>query len=255
MSKHKAIIFDVDGVVINSPAQQEPSERLGAAVRALQGEYFLSAATGRPWSCFDYIAESLGLTDPCVVAAGTQICNSETGKVLWQCNMEPEDVSAVMAVLRKIPNCRIVYNDYTVEQYYAGGQDPTEVTLEGPVHYLNCIYVPAEVAPGIIEKLSGFENLAITLAVSQRDNHKDILITHKSATKEHAVAELLKLVGVERKDAMAVGDGHNDIGLFAAVGRKVAMGNAVPELKEAADEVIGDVADDGFAEFLENQHG
>jgi peptidyl-prolyl cis-trans isomerase B (cyclophilin B) len=48
-----------------------------------------------------------------------------------------------------------------------------------------------------------------------------------------------------------VGDGHNDIELFRAVGRKIAMGNAVPELKEAADEVIGDIAQDSFAEFLE----
>lgn len=251
MPKHKAIIFDVDGVAVDSPQEKLPSERLAAAIGALQPDYYLSAATGRPWSCVKGIVESLGLIDPCIVAAGTQICEPKTGQILWRCDMDPRDVDAVIAILRTIPDCRLIYNDYSMDEYYAGGLSPVQINLTGPVYYLNYIFVLPDAAPQIIEKLSVVENLAITLAVSEREGYKDILITHRLATKEHAAIELLKLLKVARKDAIGVGDGHNDIDLFKAVDRKVAMGNAVPELKAAADEVIGDVAQDGLAKFLE----
>ena len=251
MSKHKAIIFDVDGTAVDSPSRELPSERLAAAVRSLGSTYYLSAATGRSWSWVKGVLECLELEDPCIVAAGTQICNPKTGETLWECDMDSEDTDAVMAILRTIPGCRLLYNDYSGDEYYSGGVSPDQIVLTGPVHFINCIFIPSHAAAGVIEKLAVVENLAITMAVSQKENYKDILITSKLATKEHAVAELLKLIDVEKKDAVGVGDGHNDVELFRAVGRKVAMGNAVSELKEAADEVIGDINQDGFAKFLE----
>lgn len=64
--------------------------------------------------------------------------------------------------------------------------------------------------------------------------------------------ELCDLLNLDRSEVAGVGDGHNDIHLFNAVGHKVAMGNAVPELKEAADVVIGSVSENGLAEFLQD---
>jgi hydroxymethylpyrimidine pyrophosphatase-like HAD family hydrolase len=46
-------------------------------------------------------------------------------------------------------------------------------------------------------------------------------------------------------------DGLNDFHLFRAGGTKIAMGNADIELKKQADIVIGDVDNDGLAEYLE----
>jgi hydroxymethylpyrimidine pyrophosphatase-like HAD family hydrolase len=165
--------------------------------------------------------------------------------------MDSEDIDAVMIILQTISGCKLLYNDYSGDEYYAVGISPAQIKFSGPIHFINCIFVPSDVAAEVIEKLSIVENLAITMAVSQKVNHKDILITNKLATKEHAVTILLRLISVESKDAIGVGDGYNDIELFRAVGRKVPMGNAVSELKEAADEVIGDITQDGFAEFLE----
>ena len=89
------------------------------------------------------------------------------------------------------------------------------------------------------------------MVVAQRAGFKDIHVTNRSATKEHAIAELLKILNIKQENTVGVGDGHNDIHLFNAVSNKVAMGNAVDELKAASDEVIGLVTDDGFAEYLE----
>lgn len=254
MVKNKAIIFDVDGVAVNSPAKQLPSERLALSMRHIQSKYYLSAATGRPWAAVKGILGVLGVQDPCIVASGTQIRNPQTGQTIWECNMDKEDVEAVRSILESVPDCRLVYNDYTAAEYYAGGLSTTESNFNGTFYYINCIFLREDAALDLIQKLSVIENLAITLAVSHQPDRKDILITNKLATKEHAVVELLRLLNVDRKEAIGIGDGHNDMDLFKAVNRKVAMGNAVPELKAASDEVIGDVAQDGFAEFLEKLH-
>lgn len=76
-------------------------------------------------------------------------------------------------------------------------------------------------------------------------------MTHKFATKEHAIAEVLTSLGISKEDAIGVGDGDNDLHLFSAVGYKVAMGNAGPNLKVAADWIAPSVDEDGLAEVIE----
>lgn len=87
---------------------------------------------------------------------------------------------------------------------------------------------------------------------AQRKGFKDLHVTHHKATKEHAVEELLKRLKINKRDTIGIGDSNNDMPLFASVGYKVAMGNAVTELKESADKVIDSVKKDGLADYLES---
>ena len=53
---------------------------------------------------------------------------------------------------------------------------------------------------------------------------------------------------------MAFGDGNNDIEMLRAVGNGIAMGNASDDLKAVADEICGDVSEDGIYQYcLENE--
>ncbi|MGQ4449640.1 HAD family hydrolase [Streptomyces griseus] len=67
-----------------------------------------------------------------------------------------------------------------------------------------------------------------------------------------AAAELLE-IGAER--TIAFGDMPNDLPMFAGSGYRVAMGNAHPELRAAADEVTLSNAEDGVAVVLERLFG
>lgn len=67
-----------------------------------------------------------------------------------------------------------------------------------------------------------------------------------------AAAELLE-IGSER--TIAFGDMPNDLPMFAGSGYRVAMGNAHPELRAAADEVTLSNAEDGVAVVLERLFG
>ena len=49
-----------------------------------------------------------------------------------------------------------------------------------------------------------------------------------------------------KEEAMAFGDGNNDLEMLKAVGHAVAMRNASKELKEVADVICGDVSEDGI---------
>ena len=49
---------------------------------------------------------------------------------------------------------------------------------------------------------------------------------------------------------MAIGDSNNDLEMLKAAGKSIAMGNAIPEVKEACDYVTGTCEEDGFAEAI-----
>ena len=54
---------------------------------------------------------------------------------------------------------------------------------------------------------------------------------------------------------IAFGDDHNDVGMLKLCGTGVAMGNAIDEVKKAADFVTLTNDEDGVAAFLENTVG
>ena len=49
---------------------------------------------------------------------------------------------------------------------------------------------------------------------------------------------------------MACGDSDNDLAMIRAAGLGVAMGNAEPEVKAAADVIVADNNHDGVAEAI-----
>jgi HAD superfamily hydrolase (TIGR01484 family) len=65
----------------------------------------------------------------------------------------------------------------------------------------------------------------------------------KASGLQHVCDEL----GLGASDVLAIGDGRNDIEMLRWAGRGVAMGQAVDEVKTAADHVTGTVHDEGAA--------
>jgi Cof subfamily protein (haloacid dehalogenase superfamily) len=72
-------------------------------------------------------------------------------------------------------------------------------------------------------------------------------VTHPLANKGHAVQRLSHLLDVPAPSIAAIGDGRNDMAMFAVSGLAIAMGNAAKEVQEAADFVSAGNEEDGFA--------
>jgi Cof subfamily protein (haloacid dehalogenase superfamily) len=76
-------------------------------------------------------------------------------------------------------------------------------------------------------------------------------LTPVGVSKASGLAMVAAKLGVEQDDVLAIGDGRNDIDMLRWAGRGVAMGQAVEEVQEAADDVTESVYDDGVAAELD----
>jgi len=249
--KTKAIIFDLDGTAVDSPVQMLPSDRLVAATAKLQDKYFLCAATGRCWTFAKEIIQGLNLKDLCIISGGTQICDPKTGEVVWQKDITPQALSEVIEVFKTNGEQKLIFNDYTAEDYFHGGILPKNFDVSVRVNWLSQSFVPEELAEKLHAKIDAIPGVTCVMVVAQKPGHRDLHVVNEKATKEHAIAELLDRIGLTKENSIGIGDGHNDLHLFNAVATKVAMGNAVESLKKRADVVIGEVEDEGLAEYFE----
>jgi Cof subfamily protein (haloacid dehalogenase superfamily) len=76
-------------------------------------------------------------------------------------------------------------------------------------------------------------------------------ITHPLANKGAALLELSSLMDLAPPQVAVIGDGENDIALFAQAGLSIAMGNAAPGVTDAADFVTTSNDLDGAAAAID----
>ena len=67
--------------------------------------------------------------------------------------------------------------------------------------------------------------------------------------KGAAIGDILAHFGLDASQALAFGDGSNDIEMLQTVGTGVAMGNASEQVKAIADDVCGPVSQDGIYHY------
>ena len=58
-------------------------------------------------------------------------------------------------------------------------------------------------------------------------------------------------MGVPLAEIAVIGDGGNDVAMFERSGLSIAMGNASPEVQQAADFVTDSNREEGFANAIE----
>lgn len=229
----KAIIFDLDGTAIDSPLQKRPTERLTSATLRLQNDFHLCAATGRCWTFAKDVIQGMQISDLCIISGGTQICDPKTGEIVWQKDITPQALYDVIEIFKKNGTQKLIFNDYTEEDYFKGGTLPRYFDTSKRVNWLSQSFVPDKLAVKLHAELDAVAGITCVMVVSQKSGCRDLHIVNAEATKEHAIAELLERLGVDKKDTIGIGDGHNDLHLFNAVGKKIAMRNSVDELKKA----------------------
>lgn len=80
-------------------------------------------------------------------------------------------------------------------------------------------------------------------------------VNTKTANKGAGLLALGRLLGAQRSQIMAVGDGLNDVEMLRQVGWGVAMGNALPQVKAVADAVTESCQNDGVADAIDRVLG
>ena len=72
-----------------------------------------------------------------------------------------------------------------------------------------------------------------------------------NVNKGTGIKELLDYLKISKDEAIAIGDGLNDLNMFSEVGYKVAMANSIQAVLDVADEVTLSNEDNGVAAFLD----
>lgn len=77
-------------------------------------------------------------------------------------------------------------------------------------------------------------------------------IVARGVDKAEGLCRLGEILGIGTAEMIACGDGYNDISMVSRAGLGVAMENAEPEVKEAADYITASNDEDGIAVLLED---
>lgn len=147
-------------------------------------------------------------------------------------------------------------NDYfvhpSIAEYIVKSRTPVEnvratvIEKNSSVDKVNGQFRNAEDKKSSYELLTKVPGVVV---VSSLGNNWEI--NAEGTDKGSAMLKLGELLGIQREEIMACGDGMNDIAMLKAVGLGVAMENADPEVREVADYITASNDEDGVAKAIE----
>ena len=81
-----------------------------------------------------------------------------------------------------------------------------------------------------------------------RENYVQIM--QREATKLNGILALCNYYDIPIEDVVAFGDDTNDMSMMSGCGKGIAMGNAIPLIKDIADEICDTNQNDGMAKYI-----
>ena len=265
------ILLDLDGTLLTSDKRLSPGNRAALERAAARGIHIVPS-TGRFYSGIPQVVRELPFVRYVVAINGAQIYDAAEDKVLRRADISPEDADRLFQRMDQLP---VLYDCYIdgwgcmdrrqyeqVESYIA---DPTVrrmiLELRRPVDGLRDyvrrtgssvqktqMYFRSTAARDAeMERfIRDFPDLSVTSSVSF-----NIEINAGNASKGEGLRFLCRHLGIDPENAMACGDGSNDISMLQAAGVGVAMANADQRLLAAADYVTDTNGNDGVARAVE----
>ena len=255
MKDVKIIFFDIDGTLIDVNKKAISDKTVEALLRLKDNGIKICIATGRaPGSVpkFDGVDFDAFLT-----FNGSYCFNSSD--VILSTPIPKVDVEKMIENATKInrpvsiaSKDRVVANgtDKDLSDYFGFAKQEVPVSddfnevLKGEIYQMMMGGRKDEYD----DILKNVENARIT---AWWDRAVDIIPVNGGKGK--GIEAILEYYGIDRSESMAFGDGGNDIEMLQTVGTGVAMGNALDNVKEVADEICGTSAEDGIYHYcLEN---
>lgn len=265
----RLVALDLDGTVVDYGNEHTPpSARVREAVAGLlETGIAVTVATGRAvWSALPSVHD-LGLHGVTLLASnGAVLYDSDSGTVLQAVTHDPGPAARALAAA----DPRLTF---AVEHGTQGWRTTPEFARDFDSHFLDALpLAELVVAPTtrMVARLPGAEDVADLWARSSQEaqtlaervldpaaySHEIgytgwIDVAAAGVNKATGAAGLAARLGIAAADVLALGDGTNDLALFAWAGRSVAMGQATARVRAAADEVTAPVTEDGVALVLE----
>lgn len=266
---YRMIVSDLDGTLLNS--EKQISKRNLQAVQRLEeaGVEFV-AATGRSDVMTRPYLRQLPNVNIVIGCDGAVIRNIKTGEILYENVLSSKLCEKAFEICREYG---LSYYVFTKDCLV--GDDPANERLlihrkfnetlpkeeQIPIEFTDCLesYAKKHQVFKIVASHDCSQYLdqvaevirKKTGADAVRSGKKVLAIKAAGVSKAEALKKLAKQMKLSMNEIAAFGDEVNDIDMLKAVGLGIAMGNADPKVKKAAD-VVADCNDlDGVGKELD----
>lgn len=256
----RLIATDLDGTLLDSANQVPPANRAALHAAVARGVR-LALVTARKRSTAMAVARALALPCACIAHNGARSWDWE-GRELRHLTLDLALAREIAAFADRhaIPLVVTVdevnyYNAfYPIAAAQLGAADRVVAASHLALHAPPTRIIAAG-HPGVEQLCQAFGTASEAIALHRYYSRGGALfsavITHPRATKEDAVAELCATLGIQAEEVLALGDAEADVGLLRWAGVGVAMGNAMPEARAAADWIAPHHDQAGLAAALE----
>jgi len=273
MSHYRLLAIDIDGTLVNSREELSPATQ-AALARAGRAGIHLVLATGRRYSRTLHLVEPLGISVPLVTAGGALVKDPRDHRTLYCAKFDPAVLRRALETVARSGFEPVVCADtYALGfDYYLAREDTASAEL-GEYLRLNpgCgrlwPELVADPPPGIFAAFAmGTRDQMLALEAALAAVLGEKISTHVlrspkysgfmceiapgEVTKWSAIRRLAAGWGIAEHEICAVGDDVNDIPMIRAAGLGIAMGNALPEVKDAADRIAPSQEEDGLVRVV-----
>lgn len=242
--KYKALICDVDGTLMINKIDGIPSKRVSRAIHQAKKLVHVGIASARPLIHATHLFDHLKLKGPSILGGGYLVVDAETRKVLREKHINNEDFAKACVILKRL-NLPFFVNEIGRQVLFS-----SKYRANRPLD----IYIP-KLKPSVVDNIQKeflhLKKITTSKSTDWAVGMLALTVSHAKASKKHAVLEIARQLNIETHEIIGVGDGHNDLSLLMACGLKIAMGNAVKEIKSIADYIAPSVEEDGVAHVIE----
>ena len=251
----KAVFFDIDGTLVSFKSHTVPESARRAIARLREQGVKVFIATGR---LMKHVAIVNDIEVDGYITVNGGYCITSAGEVIFESAFPRATVERVIDLSEQYG---FDLNVMTHEDMYVSSMgervkkiasminimptvaDVRAIAATQPVVQM-CPYISRELEQEIMPLLPD--------CVGSRWIETFMDLNVRGVDKSLGIQQVMSFYGLTMAEAMAFGDGGNDLPMVrdAAVG--VAMGNACDELKAVADYITSSVDEDGVSRALEH---
>lgn len=266
----KLIALDLDGTTINNDGVISERNRNALAAAAAKGVSVV-IATGRPYSALHPDVFEIDAIRYVLTSNGAVITDLQEKRTIYENCLSPLAVEHAVEILKDrhyIIECFVKGIAYIDGPYYRQ-VEKTGMSFRDVNYILNTRNPVEDIYAFMLEHKAQIENINVNFEnMDEKPAMRQLLLTIPEATitssflhnleiggattsKADALDQMGKLLGIDTSEMMAVGDSPNDIAMLQTAGIAVAVGNALEEVKAAADYVAPTNHQDGVADAVE----
>ena len=255
--KPSGILLDIDNTLVTYSNSLHLNPKYSEVVSQLMEKgIVVSLCTGRTFATIKQgILPYFSQDQFHILAGGGQLCSAD-GKVHWEENMNHQQVSSLVEDLSDQTD----FGFGKGNTYFCGSKNLAKYFLHHPWNIsFDSAYAQQDWSCPLIvvinlskldtEYLRNREDLEAKI-MPHKDGGFYADVTKKNVNKASAAIRWAELNQINLEEVVMIGDGRNDVEVLKVVGYPIAMGNAIPEVKELAKITIGSVEEDPVLEVI-----